>query len=172
MSKRGQKRYVFAAMLAGCVALSLSVATGIARASGKTDLSWTMHGSYMCIDPQCDTIGSGTAHADSSLLGDMTWTNAGTGGTGSPVCPRNLAGVTVSETWVYTTQNGDQLFLTTDSDSLCFDSPQVATETATFHITGGTGSLSGATGTGSFSIVDLTTPSNENGKFNATINLP
>ena len=35
MSKRGQERYVFAAMLAVCVALSLSVATGIARAAGK-----------------------------------------------------------------------------------------------------------------------------------------
>jgi hypothetical protein len=79
--------------------------------------------------------------------------------------------VTVSETWVFTKRDGDQLFLTTDSDSLCFVSRQVATETATFHITGGTGSLSGAAGSGTFSITDLTSPSNENGKFDATIEL-
>jgi hypothetical protein len=102
----------------------------------------------------------------------MTWTNSGTGGAGVLVCPRDLAGVTVAETWVFTTQDGATLTLTTDSDSLCFASHQVATETATFHISGGTRTLSGATGSGTFSITDLTNPSNENGKFNATINLP
>ena len=80
----------------------------------------------------------------------MPWTNSGGGGAGVLVCPRNR----------------------TDSDSLCFVSAQIATETATFHITGGTGSLSGASGSGTFSITDLTDLSNENGKFNATINLP
>jgi len=161
------------AMLLVAAALSLTVWQATAGASGKTNVSWTMQGAYTCIDPQCDTTtGSGTANSDSSVLGAMTWTNSGSGGTGSPVCPHNLAGVTVSVTWVFTTQNGEQLVLTTDSDSLCFVSPQVATETATFHITGGTGSLSGATGNGTFSITDLASPSNENGTFKATINLP
>jgi hypothetical protein len=159
-------------MLFIAAALTLAVWQGVAGAGGKTKVSWTMHGAYTCIDPQCDTIGSGTANSDSSVLGAMTWTNSGTGGIGSPVCPRNLIGFSVSETWAFTTQNGDTLDLTTDSDSLCLVSSQVATETATFHITGGTGSLSGATGSGTFSITDLTNPSNESGKFNATINLP
>ena len=102
----------------------------------------------------------------------MTWTNSGGNGVGNPVCPRNLAGVTLSENWVFTTQNGATLDITTTSDSLCFVSRQVVTETATFDITGGTGSLRGATGSGTFSIVDLASPSNESGKFDATINLP
>ena len=152
------------------VAVSLSVWLGVASASGKTTVSWTMHGAYTCIDSQCDTTGSGAANSDSSVLGAMTWTNSGSGGIGSPVCPRNLAGVTVSETWVFTTQNGDQLDIATTSDSLCFVSKQVATETATFNITDGTGSFKGASGSGTFSITDLTNPSNESGKFNATIN--
>lgn len=160
------------AALAISAALSLGVGQGVANASGKTNVSWTMHGTYACIDPQCDTVGSGTAHSDSSLLGDMTWTNSGTGGTGNPFCLGDQAGVTVAETWVYTTENGDTLDLKTTSDSLCFVSPQVATETATFDITGGTGALQGATGRGTFRIIDLTSPPNENGTFNATINLP
>jgi hypothetical protein len=73
--------------------------------------------------------------------------------------------------WTFTTQSGDQLDLTTTSDSLCLVSRRVATETATFDITGGTGRFSGATGGGIFSITDLTNPSNENGKFDATINV-
>jgi hypothetical protein len=160
------------AMLVVATALSLTVGLAVASAGGKTNVSWTMHGSYAFTDPQFDTAGSGTAHANSSVLGAMTWTNASGAGTGNPVCPRDLAGVSVSETWVFTTQNGDKLFITTDSDSLCFVSGQVATETATFHITGGTGSLNQASGSGTFSIIDLTSPMNENGKFNATINLP
>jgi hypothetical protein len=168
---RSNRRTVRATLFVAA-ALIVAVWQGVASASGKTNVSWTMHGAYTCIDPQCDTIGSGTAYSDSSVLGAMTWTNSGGGGGGVLVCPRNLAGVTVAETWVFTTQNGDTLTLTTDSDSLCFVSPQVATETATFHITGGTGGLSGASGSGTFSITDLTNPSNENGKFNATINLP
>jgi hypothetical protein len=162
----------FGAMLFVAAALSLTVWQAAASASGKLNVSWTMHGAYACIDPQCDTVGSGTANSDSSVLGAMTWINSGTGGIGIPVCPRNLIGFSVSETWAFTTQNGDQLFITTDSDSLCLVSSQVATETATFHITGGTGSLSGATGSGTFSITDLTNPSNESGKFNVTIALP
>jgi hypothetical protein len=155
-------------MLFIAAALTLAVWQGVAGASGKLNVSWTMHGAYTCIDANCDTTGSGTAHSDSSVLGAMTWTNSGTG-TGIAECPRNLTGFTVSETWTFTTQGGD-LYLTTTSDVLCLVSRQVATETATFDITGGTGIFSGATGSGTFSITDLTNPSNESGKFNATIN--
>jgi hypothetical protein len=165
------------ATLALASALSLIVWQGVASASGKLNVNWTMHGSYTCIPPTgpnacANTVGSGTAHADSSVLGAMTWTNAGGGGNGEPACLGKLGGVTVSETWVFTTQSGDSLDLTTDSDSLCFVSKQVATESATFHITGGTGSLKDASGTGTFTIIDLTSPSNENGTFSATIDLP
>lgn len=164
------------AMLFVAAAASLSVWLSVASASGKTSVSWTMHGSYTCIPPTgpdacATTIGSGTAQADSSVLGAMTWTNQGGGGIGEPVCGGKLGGVTVSENWQFFTPNGE-LDIATDSDSLCFVSKQVATETATFHITRGTGSLTGATGSGTFTITDLTSPSNESGKFNATINLP
>jgi hypothetical protein len=162
------------AMLLLASALSLIVWQGVASASGKLNVSWTMHGTYVCSPSPMDcetTAGSGTARANSSVLGGMTWTNSSGGGVGNPVCPRNLVGFSVSETWVFTTQDGDHLFLTTDSDSLCLVSKQVATETATFTITGGTGGLTGTSGTGTFTIVDLTSPSNENGNFNATINL-
>lgn len=151
-------------------ALCLLVSQGAAGAGGKLDVSWTMHGTYTCGDQFCSTTsGSGTAHADSSVLGAMTWTNQGGGATGEPACQGKLGGVSVAETWVFTTRNGETLDLATDSDSLCFVSKQVATETATFHITGGTGSLRGASGTGTFTITDLTDPSNENGAFRATI---
>jgi hypothetical protein len=162
------------ATLIGALALSLGVWLGVASASCKLNVSWTMHGSYTCIPPStcANTIGSGTAQADSSVLGAMTWTNAGGNGIGNPVCPRNLAGASLAETWVFTTQNGDTLTLTTDSDSLCFVSRQAVTETATFHISGATGSVGGATGNGTFSIVDLASPPNESGKFNVTLTLP
>jgi len=77
--------------------------------------------------------------------------------------------VTVAEDWAFTTQSGT-LDLTTTSDSLCFISAQVATESATFTITGGTGLFRHAHGSGTFKIVDLTTPPDEYGVFTATIN--
>jgi hypothetical protein len=156
-------------------ALSLIVWQGVASASGKLNVSWTMHGTYLCSPSPSDcetTTGSGTAHADSSVLGAMTWTNSSGAGIGNPVCPRNLVGFSGSVKWVFTTQDGDQLVVTTDSDSICLVSKQVVTETATFTITGGTGSLSGATGTGTWTIVDRTSPSTEDGSFKAIINLP
>ncbi len=163
-------------LLLVAAALGLVVGQGVASGRAGSSVSWTMHGSFTCNDPFCSTTtGSGTAHSDSSELGAMTWTNSGgppNPPDEQPVCPRNLTGFAVGEDWVFTTQSGATLDLTVDTDSLCLVSKQVATETATFHITGGTGSLSGASGNGTFSIVDLTSPSNESGKFNATITLP
>lgn len=151
--------------------LSLVVWQGTAGASAGLNVSWAIRGVYTCNDPFCSTTSaSGAAHSDSRALGAMTWTNQGAGSNAVLDCPRNEGGVTVSESWVFTAKNGDTLDLTTTSDNLCFVSAQVATETATFQITGGTGRFSGATGAGTFEITDLTNPSNEMGKFDATIN--
>jgi hypothetical protein len=160
-----------AAMLVLASAVSLLVWQGVAGASAGTDINWTMHGTYTCNDPLCTTTtGSGTAHADSRALGAMTWTNAGGGSDAMPQCPRDQVGFALAETWVFRTQDGSTLDVETTSDSLCLVSHQLATETATFTITGGTGRFAGASGSGTFSIVDLTSPSNENGQFRATIN--
>jgi hypothetical protein len=155
-------------------ALTLSVWQGVASASGKTNVSWTIKGSYTC-SANCDfTDGSGIAHSDSKVLSRMTWINQGGPGTGALVCPKGEHGVRVGENWAFATQKGgkDTFDIKTDSDNLCFVSGQISKETGTFHITDGTGRFKGATGRGTFEITDLTNPPNENGTFKATINLP
>ncbi len=80
-----------------CSALVLDVWQGVAGARTAISVSWTIRGTYTCFDQCATTSASGTAHSDSRILGAMSWTNEGAGDTAAVVCPRNLAGVTVSE---------------------------------------------------------------------------
>jgi hypothetical protein len=141
---------------------------GAASASAPVNVSWTIRGSYVCIQQCAETNGKGTAHSSSNLLGAMTWINQGAGASGTPGC---AGGFKVFEIWEFRAQNGkDALDLMTTNDDLCLTpDPNVFTETGTFVITGGTGRFSGAGGTGSLQIVDLGHPSTETGTFNASI---
>jgi hypothetical protein len=164
-----QKRYLLGATFAACAALSLGVWQTAAGASARFNVSWTMRGSYTCINACAETTGQGTARSDSRLLGDMAWTNHGTGAPGTPDC---TGGVNLAETWEFTTQNhGDTLDVLTLHDAGCpsLDNPSFFYETASFAITGGTGRFSGASGTGTFQITDLADPTTETGTFYATV---
>ena len=172
-TRPNRKRFIFAVTLAVCVALSLSVGQGVARASTTVNVSWTIHGPYACVGP-CATatsfMGNGIAHSDSKVLGTMTYSFVG------EVLYYDLATncLVQSEDWAFTTQNGhegkDTIDLSTTSDTFCFtDDPNVSIETATYDITGGTGRFSGATGAAFSELTILTHPQKGSGTFTATI---
>lgn len=172
-TRPNRKRWLLAATLAVCVALSLSVGLAIARASTTISVSWTIHGPYSCLGP-CSSaaqfMGNGIAHSDSKALSTMTYSFVGT------VLYYNPATNCLDQTenWAFTTQNGSQgkdtINLSTTSDAFCFThDPNVSIETATYVITRGTGRFSGAAGTAASELTILTHPQKGTGTFTATI---
>jgi hypothetical protein len=168
------KRSIAGATLIACVGLSLGVWQGVAGASPTTiNFNATFGGPYTCLGP-CATATNftllGMAHADSKSLGTMKYTGVVELLSYDPVS--NCAAQ--AETFAFTTQNGDTgkdtFYLSTTSDALCFtDDPNVALETASFDITGGTGRFAGATGSGTFAVTPLTHPQKSSGTLTATI---
>ena len=168
------KRFIASVTLIVCVAMSLGAWQGTAGASPTTiDFNATFGGPYTCLGPcatATDFTLKGMANADSKSLGTMTYTGIVKVVDFDPVS--NCA--FQEETFAFTTQNGhdgkDTFFLSTTSDALCFtDDPNVAIETASFDITGGTGRFAGATGSGTFLVTALAHPQRGTGTITATI---
>lgn len=161
------KRWLFAAALLVCVASSLSVGLGVARA-GTQRAGWTEVGSYAC-PTSCATSSTFTFHgvAYSPQLGAMTYTGSGTVLDYDPAT--NC--LDQAETWTFTTLSHAGSFdLETVRDTFCFSSnPNVSYENATYELTGGTGQFAGATGSARSSETVLTSPQVGAGTFKATI---
>jgi hypothetical protein len=162
-----RKRNLIGALLLVIVALSLGVWASVASASSTTNLNVSLQGHYSCFG-SCATATSfradGSAHSDSPRFGAMHFSLLGT------ILEVNAKGCLVqSETWTLTTPNG-HIFMSTTSDLFCPTAdPNAFAETATFNITGGAGSFSGATGAGTFMLTVLGNPQTASGTLHLKI---
>jgi len=130
----------------------LFVSVGVAKAqSYRTDSS----GSYVSQGTPIDTNGDGQTadlyitSGNGSVFGQITSQTVAEWSFGSPTtCPAGtvVEGTLVSGANVSRTMDGDLLYDVVTSGTLCFDGT-VSTITAVGDIVGGTGKLSGATGT-------------------------
>ena len=162
--------------IAGFVVLVLTAANlvlwlGVANASTRTiHFTASEEGTYECGGP-CATaatfMAAGNARASAPDLGPMSYSAEGA------VLSFNekTACLEQVETWVFTLANGGGSFtLRTTHDTFCFTrDPNVSIETGTFVITGGTGRLAHATGSGSFRETVLTHPQVGSGTLEASI---